>query len=155
MNLMNCNVLTLSDKDKWNKYLHKLPINQQDIYFTSEYYELYERNGDGKALCFVFEQDEEIALYPFLINSVNELGYDLDAEYYDIQGAYGYNGVVTSSYKTNFREVFYQEFESYCNDNNIIAEFTRFHPLLGNYKFSETDLNIVFDRKTIFLDKGL
>ena len=73
--------------------------------------ELYENNGDGKAQCFVFEENDEIALYPFLINSVNELGYDLDNEYFDIQGAYGYNGAVSSSYDEDIIKKFLFCFE--------------------------------------------
>ncbi|HHX69034.1 MAG TPA: GNAT family N-acetyltransferase, partial [Gallicola sp.] len=62
---MNYKVYNLNQKDKWNYFFKLLPIEQQDIYFTPEYYELYENNGDGKAQCFVFEENDEIALYPF------------------------------------------------------------------------------------------
>jgi hypothetical protein len=99
-------ILDLSQKKEWKKYLELLPISQQDIYFTPEYYELYEKNGDGKAQCFIFEDNGNIALYLFFINSVNELGYKLNNEYYDIQGAYGYNGVISSSYNIEFRRKF-------------------------------------------------
>ncbi len=145
-------ILDLSPKKEWNKYLYKLPINQQDIYFTPEYYELYEKNGDGKAQCFVFEEKGEIALYPFLINSINKLGYKLDEEYYDIQGAYGYNGVIASSYDEEFIKSFSEYFTKYCNQNNIIAEFTRFHPIIGNVKFSYNYMNVIYDRKTVYLE---
>lgn len=145
-------VLDLSKKLDWNSYLTKLPINQQDIYYLPDYYYLYEKNGDGKAQCFIFEQSGEIALYPFLINSVNELGYQLDKEYFDIQGAYGYNGVISSTTDKLFINDFYKAFNNYCKEQNIIAEFTRFHPVLNNYKFSDGNLNIIFDRKTVILD---
>lgn len=149
---MKFEVLSLPNKKEWGALFSKLPIEQQDIYFTPEYYELYENNGDGKAQCFVFEENDEIALYPFLINSVNELGYDLDNEYFDIQGAYGYNGIVTNSFSTDFIDKFYKAFDEYCLRNNIIAEFIRFHPLLGNNKFSINNMQVIFDRKTVFLD---
>lgn len=148
----NFEILSLINAGTWNKYLHQLPIEQQDIYFTPEYYQLYEDYGEGKAHCFVFEKDGDIALYPFLINSVNDFGYNLDKQYYDIQGAYGYNGIVSSSYSVDFISSFYLAFDDYILSNNIIAEFTRFHPLLNNYRFSERNLDIYFDRKTIFID---
>lgn len=148
----NFEVLNIADSEKWNEYFKQLPIEQQDIYFTPEYYQLYEEYGDGKAQCFVFEKDGNIALYPFLINSVNKLGYDLDKEYFDIQGAYGYNGVVSSNYDENFIQSFYEFFDDYILKNNIIAEFTRFHPLLKNNKFSEGKMDIFFDRKTMYVD---
>ena len=144
-------VFELNDSDGWNSFFSKLPIEQQDIYFTPEYYNLYEDLGEGKAKCFVFEKDGEIALYPFLLNSVNELGYDLDKQYYDIQGAYGYNGVVSSSYSDDFISSFYSSFDDYVLKNNIIAEYTRFHPILHNEKFN-IDINVIEDRKTLFLD---
>lgn len=151
---MNYKVLTTEKSAEWKNYLELLPIEQQDIYYTPEYYSLYENYGDGKALCFVYEKDGKLALYPFLINSVNELGYELDKEYYDIQGAYGYNGVVSNSYDTSFIEAFYKAFGSYCIDKNIIAEFTRFHPLINNYGFSQHNMKVVFDRKTVMLNLG-
>ena len=43
------------DLSEWS-----LPIDQQEIYFTPEYYELYENNGEGKAICFVYKEAEDI-----------------------------------------------------------------------------------------------
>jgi len=149
---MSFKILSLSDKQDWKSCLAKLPLEQQDIYYTPEYYELYENYGDGKAQCFVFEKDGELALYPFLLNSVNQLGYALDKEYFDIQGAYGYNGVVASSHHPGFVADFYRIFDEWCMQNNIIAEFTRFHPLLNNHLFSDKHFQIIFDRKTVFVD---
>lgn len=149
--MSNYKILTLSDQITWNEYIHNLPINQQDIYYTPEYYSLYENNGDGKAMCFVFEKDGEIALYPFLLNSVNNLGYHLDKQYFDIQGAYGYNGVISSCYSPQFIKVFHTAFNEYCNQTNIIAEFTRFHPLIKNQEFSKENMGINYDRKTMYI----
>ena len=140
---MNYKVLTLSQRVEWSSYLKKLPLNQQDIYYTPEYYTLYENNGDGEANCFVFEDEGQLALYPFLLNSVNALGYELDDEYFDIQGAYGYNGVVSSTYDTEFKTNFYKAFDEYCGIKKIIAEFTRFNPVLKNHHFSEGFLETI------------
>lgn len=145
-------LVRIQEKKEWEDAFNKLPLEQQDIYYTPEYYSLYENYGDGKAKCFVFEKDGDIALYPFLLNSVNELGYELDENYYDIQGAYGYNGVVSSSYNSDFIDCFYYGFQNYCDENNIIAEFTRFHPLLYNHIFSSKHLNVIFDRPTVYIN---
>ena len=149
---MSNDVLTISDKGKWNDYLKLLPKNQQDVYFTPEYYSLYERNGDGEVNCFIFEKDGNIVLYPFLKNSINQLGYSLDDEYFDIQGAYGYNGMLSSSDDTSFLNDFWHTFDQFCKDNNIVAEFTRFHPILKNHSLGNGHFDIIFDRKTVFLD---
>jgi len=142
----NYRLLSLSDEREWSAYLQKLPDCQRDVYYTPEYYRLYEKLGDGKLQCFVFMQDDKLALYPFLLNSVNNLGYSFDMEYYDLQGAYGYNGVVSSSFDPDFIDAFYQAFDKWCIERNVIAEFTRFHPLLRNQCFSTRHMKIFFDR---------
>lgn len=149
---MSYKVLTLKDAEEWNKFLHKLPTEQQDIYFTPEYYSLYQNNGDGEALCFVYEENGNIALYPFLKNSINALGYKLDKEYFDIQGAYGYNGIVSSSKDKLFIYQFHKCFDQFCDENNIVAEFCRFHPLLNNYILAANQMQVFFDRKTVYFD---
>lgn len=149
---MNYKILTLQDTKEWNELITRLPEDQQDIYYTPEYYSLYENYGDGKAQCFVFEKNGKLALYPFLINSVNAIGYNLDNEYFDIQGTYGYNGVISSNYNEEFINNFYREFYKYCSENNIIAEFTRFNPYLKNRNFSKNHLQVILNRKTIVLD---
>ena len=55
---------------EWNSYIEKLPLNKKDIYFTREYLRLYENNGDGSAKLFVYEEADNIVIYPFLINKI-------------------------------------------------------------------------------------
>lgn len=152
---MNYKVLALEDSEEWNDLLGQLPINQQDVYFTPEYYSLYQNYGDGEACCFVFEHGGEIILYPFLKNSINRLGYKLDKKYFDIQGAYGYNGIVSSCNSKEFLADFQQCFGQYCLENNIVAEFVRFHPLLENKELVSENTKVIFDRKTISVDLTL
>ncbi|MBC8184201.1 GNAT family N-acetyltransferase [candidate division KSB1 bacterium] len=145
-------ILDLSQKEKWTKYLEKLPQQEQDIFFAPEYYELFERRGDGKAFCFVFSKDEDVALYPFLKNSINNLGLlQLEDEYFDIQGTYGYNGVLTSNQEPVFVEAFNSAFTDFCSEQKIIAEFTRFNPLLDNHNFS-TYHEIIQTNKNVTID---
>jgi len=145
-------VLTLNDREEWLAYLKRLPLSMQDAYYTPEYYNIYEKNVEGTGLCFVYEDKEGMALYPFLLCRINRAGYKLDRDYYDISGAYGYNGVLFTSDDVNFVKRFYCEFNTYCEANNIIAEFTRFNPLLRNHKFSKDYLDVSFNRKTVNVD---
>ena len=132
-------------------YSH-IPNEMQDIYFTPEYYSLYQNYGEGEARCFVFEKGEYLALYPFLINPIAPLGYKLDKEYFDIQGAYGYNGIITSTMDSDFIAAFWDAFDTYCLENDIIAEFTRFHPLLNNQCLASPKMHTFFSRHTVALD---
>jgi hypothetical protein len=151
---MSWEVLSLNDSIKWENYFNQLPVKQQDIYFHPNYYKIYKEYGDGEPLCFVYLENEELALYPFLKNKINKDEFNLSEDFFDIQGAYGYNGVISSSYQTDFINGFYEAFEIFCSQENIIAEFTRFHPLLENYEFSNKHLTVIKDRKTVWLELG-
>lgn len=153
--MMKYSILSLKDEIKWKAFLDKLPPDKRDVYFTPDYYSLYQNYGDGKARCFVFEKDGEIALYPFLINPISPLGYKLEKEYNDIQGAYGYNGIISSTEETSFLAAFWDAFDAFCQENNIIAEFTRFHPLLNNQQLASPKMKTFFSRHTISLDLSL
>lgn len=149
---MDYKIFNLSKRREWKKYLEKLPREKQDVYFFPEYYELYEKNGDGEAFCFVFEDGKNLALYPFLRNKVNDLGFYLEDNFFDIQGTYGYNGVISSTYDEKFIKDFFNVFDNFCEDGKIIAEFTRFHPIIENNKFSEKYMEVYRNRKTVFLN---
>lgn len=149
---MTYKILSLSEKEEWHNILDKLSPDQRDIYFTPEYYSLYQNYGDGEALCFVFEKDGNIALYPFLKTPITLFGYDLDKEYYDIQGAYGYNGVIASTTDKGFLSAFWKEFDVWCQANDIVAEFMRFHPLLNNQRLASPQMKTFYSRHTVALD---
>lgn len=134
----------------WNGYIAKLPLEKQDVYFTSDYHRLYEVNGDGKALLFVYEEDKHFAIYPFLIKKIEE--YDIDGDYYDIQSVYGYSGPLASTDEGLFLNNFESCFIKYAEDNNIIAEFVRFHPFMGNENIFRHNIQVIPDRKTVYLD---
>ncbi len=148
-------ILSLKESGEWDATLESLPSNRRDVYFTPEYYSLYQNYGDGIAQCFVCKSGGEIALYPYLINPISILGYKLDKEYYDIQGAYGYNGIITSSENADFIAAFWEAFDGYCQENRIIAEFTRFHPLLNNQRLASPKMKTFFSRHTVMLDLSL
>lgn len=144
-------VLDLTNSNEWMAFLNALPSQSRDIYFSPDYYSLYQNYGDGTAQCFVFEKEGGIAVYPFLKNTITTLGYQLDKEYYDIQGAYGYNGVISSTDNPLFIADFWKAFDSYCQENDIIAEFMRFHPLLNNHLLASPEMRTFFSRHTVGL----
>ena len=91
-------------------------------------------------------------MYPFLRNSITTLGYKLDKEYYDIQGAYGYNGLISSTDDKAFISAFWESFDVWCQDNDVVAEFMRFHPLLNNQRLASPSMRTFFSRHTVALD---
>ena len=75
--------------------------------------------------------------------------------FYDIQGAYGYNGIISSSGDDIFIRRFHESFDQWCLENGIIAEFTRFHPLLDNQRLASPKMTTLFSRHTVKLNLQL
>lgn len=149
---MSYKVLDLSELNLWEELLNALPDSQRDVYFTPEYYSLYQNYGCDIARCFVYEMNGDRVLYPFLMNPITPLGYMLDKEYYDIQGAYGYNGIIASNHSSAFITSFWDLFDRWCQDNDVLAEFTRFHPLMNNQRLASLQMKIIHSRRTVALD---
>lgn len=135
---------------EWNYYIEKLPLHLKDIYFRSEYYNLYENNKDKVGKIFIFKERENLAIYPFLLSKIND--YDLKKQYYDMETAYGYGGPLVNTDNEEFIHEFEKEFKKFCNKNNIIAEFIRFHPLLNNHTIFKDNINVSHNRTTTYID---
>lgn len=135
---------------KWDGYISKLPKNKQDIYYTRLYNELSAMETDGQALLFVYEKNDNLAIYPFIKRPIMNVG--LDEIYYDIETAYGYGGPVSNTEDEVFLGKFEEAFLKYCSNENIIAEFIRFHPLIKNKYLFKNNIEIIHNRKTVWLD---
>lgn len=95
-------------------------------------------------MLFVYSEGENLGVYPFLLNKINEP--TLDKVYYDIQSAYGYGGPLVNSCDEEFLESFERAFIRYCEEENIIAEFIRFHPLIKNESVFKKHIDISHNR---------
>ncbi|WP_455757130.1 GNAT family N-acetyltransferase [Sulfurimonas sp.] len=133
---------------KWKEYFDSLENNLKDPYFTNAYYELENKNAE----CFVYKDDKNMFFYPYIKTHINSLGYELDKNYYDIQGAYGYNGaLVQDDTDTDFINKARKKFLEYAKEENIIAEFVRFNPLYTNHKYF-SDITPINANKNIIVD---
>lgn len=70
--------------------------------------------------------------------------------YFDIQSAYGYGGPIASCLDAGFHGRVQTDFEKWCKERKVIAEFIRFHPVLKNWQFFAG--TVMDDRETVSLD---
>ncbi len=142
-------VLSSGDTTRWRDFMSRLPAEQQDVYMLPEYHALFE-TPSIQAACFVFEADGEVALYPYLKTHICDVvSFEADERLYDIEGVYGYNGIIASTADPAFLEQFEQQFKQYCRQTGIIAEFVRFSPVLKNNTLSGYLEKTVFNRNII------
>lgn len=140
--------------EKWDFYLNEFGKEKLDIYYTKEYCRLYETDL-SKAYLFVYKEENNIVIYPMMKTLIT--GYKEVQNYYDIETPYGYGGPLANTVDKIFIGEFEQSFISFCANNRIIAEFTRFHPVLENENIFKNNIDVNFNRNTIVveLDKGI
>ncbi|MCZ0873509.1 peptidoglycan bridge formation glycyltransferase FemA/FemB family protein [Peribacillus sp. AS_2] len=107
----------------------------QDIYFESNYGKLYERIENGT--CEIFKYSSFLGnVYHMFLKRKIPLCVNDGKSYFDIVTPYGYGGPLITDFKEGYKNEllngFKQEFQKYCNENNIVSEFVRFHPLADN-----------------------
>ena len=121
----------------------------KDIYFDENYGKLYEKVEDGTAVVFKCETENGIIINQFIKRKIPiDMG---NKEYYDIVTPYGYGGPYVDKCinKDKLLKDYENNFNKYCIDNNIVAEFVRFHPIKKNYLDFKDIYNCSFNRYTL------
>lgn len=141
----------------WQHMYDSLPEVIKSPFFNPGYYVSYKCVELAEIECFSAWQDSNNFLfYPYLKKSINQFGYVLGQEYYDISGAYGYNGptgiVTDSEFLTNFN----QALQKHLRDSNVVTEFVRYCPVTANRIFhTYTNQIDVLDNVYVDLSLGL
>lgn len=130
----------------WNEKLEKFSENQKDIYFYEDYVKLATGNNEIP-LCIVCEEDEKIILLPFLRSSYKE--------YYDFETPYGYGGPISNCDDKEWNEKALKAIIDFFVNNQYLAGFVRFHPLLNNADLCRNVFTVIDDRKTIVIDTSV
>lgn len=125
--------------------------NYKDIYFDSNYGKLYEKIENGKVKIFRFKSELGEVKNQFI---KREIPIKIDGDtYYDIVTPYGYGGPIinraVNRKKDELVSQYYKAFAEYCEVNNIVSEFVRFHPIINNVSDFELLYDISCIRKTL------
>lgn len=163
-NAMKTRLITTADPKTWHAILDRMV--SIDIYFLPEYHYIHELNGEGKALAFVAEENGHIFFSPFMLRLISQEDSVLRGEssLYDIETVYGYSGPLCSTSDTKFIAKALSDFHIWCQQQNIVAEFIRFNPLLDNHRYIDpatykleknrqtVALHLDIDRKKLWAD---
>lgn len=130
------------------------PLN--DIYYQKKYVELYLKNGDQ-----IFEFKHQFGTQIFynltIKRPITKIGnIDVQAGYYDLETAYGYGGIYSNSEDVEFLQQASDAYIKHCQEQNIIAEFTRFHPFNQTPQTMPDYFNFLSeDRDIVYVDTSL
>ena len=140
---------TKLDDGNW-KGLHKrLDPYSQSPFFTKEYYTSYHHDYDEVECFWAYQDESNFLFYPYLIKSVNALGYDLDDQYFDVSGAYGYNGPLGVAEDQKFLSEYNSRLAEHFQQKNVVTEFVRYCPITNNRKFTAILTNLTCSTTSI------
>jgi hypothetical protein len=148
---MKWRLLTTQDCEEWGDTLRRFPT--ADAYFLPEYHRAYELNGDGRALAFVAQDGDDLLFYPFLLRPIEKVGdRPVSGSWQDISTVYGYSGPLSSSVSPYFLSSAWAAFATWCEQQQIVAEFIRFNSLAESHRYVGGWCEVAVDGETVALD---
>ena len=148
---MKLHVYDLSETEEWDKVVRS--FDNYDVYWLSGYVRAFQLHGDGEPLLFYYEDKETKG-----INVVFKRDISCDSHFkniikssqlYDFASPYGYGGwIIEGSERKNLFETYVE----WCRGNNIVSEFVRFHPVIGNHADCDGDYEVISLGNTVTLD---
>lgn len=151
-------VYHLDEADRWDQVLESLP--DRDVFYLAGYCKLFEKERKEEGRLFVCETNEGKMVYPFFLRRINDLtcfSGKLTDDYYDVISPYGYGGPLCSNPQiSKIFSDYWKNWQRYCQENNIVTEFIRFHPLLLNHLYPwPDDLKVEKAKKVVAVDLTL
>lgn len=141
-----------ADAPLWREALAQLPPAMQDVYFQPQYLFMHQQDQTLQGKLFLCRQAGQVFGKAFHMQPVEQAGGRGQARtWYDIQTPYGYGGVFCTSDDPQFLARGQQAFADWCRSAAVVVEFTRFHPLLENWRWEQAGAAF-FDRHTASLD---
>ena len=135
-------VYTLEDTEKWDAIVHS--FHDYDVYWLSGYVKTFQVHGDGDPILFFYDDGNTRGINVTMLRDIAKASCFRDrieeGRYFDIATPYGYGGWLIEGENV---EILFQTYFAWLNNNNIICEFVRFHPLVKNHiacrRFYEID----------------
>ena len=84
-------VLSLDESECWREELSA--AETIDLSATPAYCRAFQNNGDGEALCVIFEDDVGKVFYPVFRRSLSDLPFADNVQGFDLATPYGYGGI--------------------------------------------------------------
>ena len=127
-----------------------------DINYTDKYANLY-AESEEKVFPFEYKEGDFIFKNMAIKRPITKIGNQICHEgYYDLETPYGYGGFYSNNKDMDFNIRALDKYKEHCKNQNIIAEFIRFHPF-NTYpdKFKNFLDMCNYDRDVVVLDLSL
>ena len=143
-------VLTLDQSEEWDQIVRS--FSSYDTYYLSGYVKAFNIHGDGDPLLFYYNDGHNrginVSMKRSIIEDSHFKGVLDDDRYFDLATPYGYGGWLIEG---NTVQLF-KDYERWCLKNNIVSEFVRFHPLIGNHEAVGEHYDVIPLGATVAMD---
>lgn len=144
-------VFSLAESEQWDKAVRS--FSEYDTYWLSGYVKAFKIHGDGEPLLFFYEDEKtrgiNVVMKRDIANDKHFSSVLEPSRYYDFSSPYGYGGWLMEG---DDSDALFKSYEAWCENNGIIDEFVRFHPVIGNSKYSEKHYDVIPLGLTVSLD---
>ena len=126
-------VYTLDQAELWDEVVRS--FKEYDTYWLSGYTKAFMLHGDGEPLLFYYCDDVSRGINVVMKRDVAKderfQGQIQEGVYFDFATPYGYGGWIIEG---EDRKGLFNKYHKWLDDNNIISEFVRFHPMIKNHE---------------------
>lgn len=139
---MAIEVYNLEQSEQWDSIVKT--FNGYDVYWLSGYVKAFKIHGDGEPLLFYYNGKDARG-----INVVMKRDISFDKHFqgkipkdtfFDFSTPYGYGGWLIEGEDTKW---LFNDYSKWLEQNGIISEFVRFHPMIRNHESSEEFYDVV------------
>ncbi len=149
-------VLGTAETDAWRAYLARIP--RRDITYDPAFLRVYEEKGDGQGECFVFEQGDQLVVYPYIRRFLAQepVFGPAFAPWCDLVTPYCYGGFIHNAKgkrkSLELLQAFRATFENHAKETHVVSEFIRFHPHLATQEHLTSEMRLLLHRQNIIWD---
>lgn len=126
-------VYTLDEVERWDAIVRSFP--DYDVYWLSSYVSTFQVHGDGEPILLLYDDGStrgvNVVMKRDIAKATPFRNYIAEDNYFDIATPYGYGGWLIEG--KNVESLFLTYFD-WLNENNIVSEFVRFHPMNKNHE---------------------
>jgi len=144
-------IFDLSQSKNWDNVVRT--FTNYDVYWLSGYVKAFNLHGDGYPLLFYYEDDFvrgiNVVMKRDISNDYRFEGKIKPGVLFDFATPYGYGGWIIEG--DNIDHLFETYFD-WCTTHNIVSEFVRFHPVVGNHTYSEKAYEVIPLGNTVSMD---
>lgn len=149
---MSIEVIRFDQKEEWDAIVRS--FENYDVYYLSGYVKAFELHGDGIPYLFYYDGKGIRGINVVMKRDISKDSKFTDKiepkTWFDFITPYGYGGWLIEG--CGDINLLFNEYESWCVKHNIVSEFVRFHPVLNNFKHSESRYDVVGLGGTIAMD---